>query len=95
MIHHELVHAHDIAYGQYARENPVRERRAVFMQNVWRARLGTPLRPTYHGRFDTLDYQDALRRGTLSELEDYIFNRSDFPPPPKGPIPTASVKRHR
>jgi hypothetical protein len=59
----------------------VRERRAVFMQNVWRAHLGRKLPTDYHGRFATLDYQDAARRGAVGELARYIFTRSDFPPP--------------
>src|SRR5262249_36103422 len=85
---HELVHAHDIAYGLYARENPIRERRAVFLQNVWRARQGAKLRSSYHGRFPTLDYQEAVRRGTLAEVEHYIFTRSDLPSGARAPKDT-------
>jgi len=79
---HELVHALDLAYGRYHRDDTVRERRAVFLQNVWRARLGAQLRTTYHGRFATMDYQDASRRGTLSELAQCIFTQSDLPRAP-------------
>lgn len=83
VLAHELVHALDLAYGRYHRDYTVRERRAVLLQNVWRARLGYPLRTTYHGRFSTLDYQDAMGRGTLAELVLYVFTRPDFPHPPK------------
>ena len=78
---HELVHAVDLAYGRYHADDTVRERRAVFLQNVWRARFGSSLRSTYHGRFATMDYQDAKRRGILNEYGQYIFTRADFPSP--------------
>jgi hypothetical protein len=78
---HELVHAVDLAYGRYHSDETVRERRAVFLQNVWRARFGRPLRSTYHGRFATTDYQDAKRRGMLNEFAQYIFTRADLPSP--------------
>ena len=81
LLVHELVHALDLASGHYHRDSTVRERRAVFLQNVWRARLGYKLRTAYHGRFATVDYQDASRRGTVDELVRYIFTGSDFPPP--------------
>jgi len=87
MFVHELVHALDLAYGRYNRDSTVRERRAVFLQNVWRARLGHSLRASYHGRFATVDYQDATRRGTVTELTRYIFTRPDLPPPPSAPHP--------
>lgn len=76
---HELTHAIDLAYGRYNKIAAVRERRAVFIQNVWRANVGGPLRTSYHDRFSTLDYQDAARRGAIDEYARYIFTRSDFP----------------
>lgn len=79
---HELTHAIDLAYGRYNKDAAVRERRAVFIQNVWRARVGAQLRTSYHDRFPTLDYQEAARRGTIDEYARYIFTRSDFPKPP-------------
>jgi hypothetical protein len=78
---HELVHAVDLAYGRYHADDTVRERRAVFLQNVWRARFRSALRSTYHGRFATTDYQDAKRRGIVNEHGQYIFTRADFPSP--------------
>jgi hypothetical protein len=78
---HELVHAVDLAYGRYHPDDTVRERRAVFLQNVWRARFGNSLRSTYHGHFATTDYQDAKRRGMLNEYARYIFTRADLPSP--------------
>jgi hypothetical protein len=79
---HELTHAIDLAYGRYNKTAAVRERRAVFIQNVWRARVEGPLRTSYHDRFPTLDYQEAARRGVINEYARYIFTRSDFPSPP-------------
>ena len=82
---HELTHAIDLAYGRYNKTATVRERRAVFIQNVWRARVGGVLRRSYHDRFPTLDYQEAARRGAIGEYARYIFTRSDFPEPPAAP----------
>jgi len=79
---HELVHALDLANRRYHRDSMVRERRAVFMQNLWMDGLGYKLRSDYHGRFATLDYQDAKRRGATEELLRYVFTRSDFPAAP-------------
>jgi hypothetical protein len=79
---HELTHAIDLAYGRYNKTATVRERRAVFMQNVWRARIGNTLRTSYHDSFPTLDYQEAVRKGAVDEYARYIFTRSDFPEPP-------------
>jgi hypothetical protein len=87
---HELTHAIDLAYGRYNKTAAVRERRAVFIQNVWRARVGGPLRTSYHDRFPTLDYQEAERRSAIDEYVRYIFTRSDFPSPPAA---TGSEKR--
>lgn len=81
---HELTHAIDFANGRYNSKAAVRERRATFMQNVWRSHTGATLRTSYHGRFPTLDYQEALRRGALEEYARYIFMRADFPTPPAG-----------
>ena len=84
---HELVHALDMAYGRYHRDVTVRERRAVFIQNVWRDRVGFRLRASYHGRFATVDYQHAKAQGRLRAYGRYLFTRNDFPPPPpKRPV---------
>lgn len=77
---HELVHAMDLAYGRYHSDYRIRERRAVALQNIWRARHGHPLRTTYHRRFPTRDYQDALRGRTLERLMHHLFQRADLPP---------------
>lgn len=78
---HELTHAIDLANGRYSPTTSIRERRATFMQNVWRARTGYTLRTSYHERFPTLDYQEAARRGSMDEYARYIFTRPDFPAP--------------
>ena len=41
---------------------------------------GAALRTSYHGKFPTLDYQVAVRRGVLAEYVRDIFTRSGFPP---------------
>ena len=80
LLVHELVHAIDLAFGRYNRDYTVRERRAVFIQNIWRDRIGFPLRKDYHGRFATLDYQYAKSRGAVAEYARYLFSGADFPP---------------
>ena len=88
---HELTHAVDLANGRYDRDVKLRERRATFMQNLWRSHSGYTLRTSYHKRFPTLDYQEAVKRGDLDEYARFIFTRSDFPghpasiPPAKAP----------
>ncbi|MBP8309347.1 MAG: hypothetical protein KAY46_18885 [Burkholderiaceae bacterium] len=76
---HELTHALDLSTGRYNADVRVRERRAVFMQNVWRQRVGYPLRASYHGRFATLDYQVASKHGEIAEFGRYLFTGPDFP----------------
>jgi hypothetical protein len=79
---HELTHAMDLVCGRYHPDGPVRERRAVWVQNAWRHRLGQmALRSNYHGQFATTDFQDALRERRLEDYERFLFTRSDFPPP--------------
>ena len=79
---HELTHAIDIANGRYNPDLAIRERRATFIQNIWRKQTGSALRTSYHNRFPTLDYQEAVKRDALDEYARYIFTRSDFPKPP-------------
>jgi len=80
LLVHELVHALDLATGRYNRDYTVRERRATFMQNLWRHEVGARLRVSYHGRFATLDYQHAARQGAIAAYADHVFTRADFPP---------------
>lgn len=81
---HELTHSMDLICGRYHPDGTVRERRAVWVQNAWRHRLGQmALRSSYHGEFPTTDYQEALRSRTLARYEPYLFTRSDFPPAPR------------
>lgn len=77
---HELVHATDYTYGHFHQERQYRERRGVFVENIWRDMVGHPLRTNYHNRFDTLDYQKAKAQGEVETiLRRYIFQRSDLP----------------
>jgi len=85
LLVHELVHALDLAAGRYHGDYTVRERRATFMQNVWRHDVGSPLRVSYHGRFATLDYQFAAAHGELAAYASDVFMRADFPPAPAAP----------
>jgi hypothetical protein len=89
---HELTHAIDLASGRYDPIVTVRERRATFMQNAWRQQSGHPLRTSYHNRFPTLDYQDAVSRGALDEYVDYLFTRSDFPKPKHASVPADAAR---
>lgn len=77
---HELVHALDLSTGRYSDDVRLRERRAVFLQNVWRQRVRYPLRASYHGRFATVDYQIASKHGEIADYGRYLFTRPDFPP---------------
>lgn len=79
---HELVHALDLSSGRYNPDNRVRERRAVFIQNLWRDRAGHPLRESYHGYFPTPDYQIAVKRGEVAQLGRHLFTGPDFPAQP-------------
>ena len=83
LLVHELVHGLDLATGRYNRDYAVRERRAVFLQNIWRERTAFSLRTSYHAVFPTMDYQYAKSLGLTANYLEYIFSRSDFPAPPK------------
>lgn len=76
---HELIHALDFAYGRYDARYEIRERRAVFLQNLWKDLSGYRLRESYHGRFSTLDYQNAKRSGKIRDYIEHILTRSDLP----------------
>jgi hypothetical protein len=78
---HEFVHAIDLAYGRYHPDYKVRERRAVFVQNIWRDLQNYRLRKSYHGRFATLEYQSAKKNQTIQDNLDYIFTGNTFPGP--------------
>jgi len=79
LLVHELTHALDLATGRYHPNNRMRERRAVFVQNFWRDRIGAELRTDYHGYFPTLDYQEAKRQRRIDEYVGYLFTRNHFP----------------
>jgi hypothetical protein len=82
---HELVHALDLAYGLYNSEKEIRERRAVFFQNMWRDARRDSLRESYHGDFVTDDYQRAViadSKGDPNGVVDvtaHLFSHNDFP----------------
>lgn len=87
LLVHELVHAIDLAYGRYHPAVSIRERRAVFLQNVWRASQGVALRTSYHGRFATTDLQQATKRGDAEEVARHVFTRPDLPMEPQERLP--------
>jgi hypothetical protein len=82
---HELVHALDLAYGQYNSDYRIRERRAVFFENMWRHEHGADFRGDYHGRFTTDDYQKAVvaddegRPNGVDTVTTYLLSHSDLP----------------
>lgn len=76
---HELVHALDLASGNYHKDYKVRERRAIFFQNIWRSLHGKSLRTNYHDRFATLDYQNAKRDNQLENFIQYYFRHNALP----------------
>lgn len=76
---HELVHAYDLANGQYHSDYPIREKRAVFFQNIWRDTHSKELRAEYHGRFETNEYQEAKKLGKLNQFVKYYYAHNDVP----------------
>ena len=70
MLPHELVHAVDIVYGRLHPDRLVRERRAVFMDNVWRDTHGWLISERYFdgkiASFETLEYQRAKKQGAAA-----------------------------
>jgi hypothetical protein len=79
---HELVHAVDLAYGRIPADRLVAERRAVFMQNLWRDVHGWDLSEWYHdqklGSFETLEYQRAKRQGLIDRCVDRLLTIDTF-----------------
>jgi hypothetical protein len=82
---HELVHAFDLANGLYNSDVEIRERRAIFFQNMWRETKGKDPREDYHGRFVTDDYQKAVRADRdgrpngVATVTAYLLSHNDFP----------------
>lgn len=76
---HEIVHALDLANGLYNSDYKIRERRAIFFQNIWRSLQHKTLRSNYHDRFQTLDYQNAVNSGTINTFVTHYFSHNDLP----------------
>lgn len=76
---HEIVHASDLANGRYNSSYPVREKRAIFFQNIWRNLHAKELRTDYHGRFETKEYQIARKNGKVKQFVEYYFTYNDLP----------------
>ena len=76
---HEIVHASDLANGKYHSSYPIREKRAVFFQNIWRYTHSKKLRTDYHGRFETYEYQKAKKAGELNQFLKYYLENNDIP----------------
>ncbi|MES9969680.1 MAG: M91 family zinc metallopeptidase [Candidatus Thiodiazotropha sp.] len=76
---HEIVHALDLANGNYHGRYPLREKRAVFFQNIWRDKQVKKLRSDYHGRFKTIEYQNAKKARQVNFFVDYYFENNDIP----------------
>lgn len=75
---HELVHALDRTYGRSHPNRQVRERRAVFVTNIWRDARGWYVAESYNGEFETLDYQRAKSQGAIQRCLDLILTVSTF-----------------
>ncbi len=79
---HELTHAVDLAYGRMNPQRMVAERRAMFMENVWRDVHGWSLAEHYTDSklplFETLEYQRAKSRGVLARCVDIILTVTSF-----------------
>jgi len=76
---HELAHAYDLASGHYNAEYPVREKRAVFFQNLWRNSHSKKIRTDYHGRFETMEFQKARSTGRLNMWVKGYFLHNEVP----------------
>lgn len=76
---HEIAHASDLANGKYHDNYPIREKRAVFFQNIWRNAHSKKLRTDYHGRFETVEYQNAKKLRKLKQFVNYYFAHNDIP----------------
>lgn len=76
---HEIAHASDLANGKYHGDYPIREKRAVFFQNIWRDAYSKKLRTDYHGRFETIEYQNAKKSEKLKQFVNYYFAHNDIP----------------
>lgn len=76
---HELVHAYDLATGNYHSDHEIREKRAIFFQNIWRKAHSKSLRSNYHQRFDTTEYQDAEDSGVIDKFIKYYYSHNDIP----------------
>ncbi|HFD32189.1 MAG TPA: hypothetical protein ENJ28_05715 [Gammaproteobacteria bacterium] len=76
---HELIHALDLANGNYNGDYIVREKRAVFFQNIWRDKQSKKLRSSYHGRFETKEYQNMKAKNKIDKFVTYYFTHSDIP----------------
>jgi len=76
---HEFVHALDLANGKYHGDYIIREKRAVFFQNIWRKTHQKALRSSYHGRFKTLEYQNAVASGKIKQFVEHYYSNNDIP----------------
>jgi len=81
---HELVHAVDLTYGRLNPDRIVRERRAVFMENVWREAHAWRISERYFdgktASFETLEYPRPKKKGAAatSRWVALILNGNSF-----------------
>lgn len=76
---HELVHALDLVSGHYNSDYIIREKRAVFFQNIWRDMNLIKLRSDYHGRFKTQEYEYMKKKGKVDMMVNYCLSHDDIP----------------
>lgn len=79
---HELVHALDFVYGRWSSDRLLAERRAMFMENVWRDALGWRLAEHYTDQklplFETLEYQRAKSQNAVARCVEMLLSVSSF-----------------
>lgn len=76
---HEFVHAMDLAMGQYNSDYTIREKRAVFFENIWRESQNYNLRTSYSGRFPTREYQNEKTSNRIEQFIAHYHSSNDVP----------------
>jgi hypothetical protein len=82
LLPHELLHGVDIAYARMPRDRRLVERRAMFVENIWRDLHGWRLAEHYTDQtlelFETQEYQRAKARQAIARCMDVLLSVSSF-----------------
>ncbi len=76
---HELALAVDLATGHYHADQNIREKRAVFFQNIWRDAHDKSLRNRFSGTCTTEEYAKAKANGQIDQFVAHYFSENDLP----------------